>query len=427
MAEKPQFFQVPVCDLKLYENNPRKHSKEQIAKLCESIKQFGFVKPITIDEHKQIITGHACFEAAKKLQLEAIPCVSHSHLSEVQKRAFRIADNKLAEHSEWDSELLIVEFECLLEMDYELEFTGFYTEEIDSLMIQPSNLQNEIVPQIQTEEATTRKGDVWCLGQHKIICGDALNEGVYGLLLEKNKASAIFTDPPYNVPVNGHICGNGKKKHREFPDASGEMNEEQFTNFLKQFMQLSSSRLKDGSLFYCCMDWRHTYEIETAARQSNLEQINLCIWNKNNGGMGSFYRSKHELIYLFKVGKGKHTNNVNLGKNGWYRTNVWDYPAASKTGDNSDISIHPTVKPVQLVADAIRDCTKQGEIILDPFLGSGTSLLAAEKTKRVCYAIEKDPLYVDLAIRRWQKETECQATNLLTGKTFNSQEISHDA
>ena len=424
-----ELITVPLSDLKPYKNNPRKHSKEKIDLLAKQMKQLGFLIPITIDKNNDVITGHARIEAARQIGMSDIPCILHSHLTAEQRREFRLFDNKIAELSSWDLSRLAVEFEFLLQCDFDLSMTAFSTSEIDFILSQ--NMEASFNDQDAESTidlnlpAVTQYGDLWSLGKHKIYCGDALSHESYKVLFNQEKASLIFTDPPYNVRVNGHVCGNGKSKHREFPQASGEMNIEEFIEFLMKFLNNSTKCIGKGSIIYCCMDWRHSYELIVASKKADLEQINLCVWNKNNGGMGSFYRSKHELIYVFKYGKGKHINNINLGKDGRYRTNVWDYPAASKTGDNSDVSIHPTVKPTQMIADAIMDSTHKKDIVLDPFLGSGSTILAAEKTGRYCHGIELDPLYVDVAIRRWQKETGGKALNLNTNKIFDDMEVDH--
>lgn len=240
-----------------------------------------------------------------------------------------------------------------------------------------------------------------------IICGDATDPEVYRTLMGEDRAQMVFTDRPYNVPVNGHICGLGKVQHDEFVMASGEMSEQEFTRFLTTVTTNMASFSTDGSIHYICMDWRHIGELLAAGRASYAELKNLVVWNKDNGGMGAFYRSKHELVFVFKKGSAAHLNNFSLGQHGRYRTNVWDYAGVNslKADRDEELAMHPTVKPVAMVADAIRDCSKRGGIVLDAFSGSGTTIMAAEQTRRRCRAIELDPRYVDVGIRRWQAET----------------------
>ncbi len=415
--------------LKFYSKNPRIHSKEQISKIIESINEFGFLIPITIDENYLVINGQARAEAALKMGLETVPCIHYSHLSKQQKKAFRIVDNKTAELSKWDFELLHSEFKLLEECNYDLSFTGFETAEIDIIFDSHSSdpelsqSSDELDTYSRNETSVSKEGDLWLLGEHRLYCGSALEEESYKTLFGSDMADAVFTDPPYNVPVQGHVCGNGKFKHKDFLQASGEMSEEEFTSFLSCFMGASLPHLKDGALYYCCMDWRHNYELISASKSVNLKYINLCVWNKSNGGMGSLYRSKHELINVFKNGKASHTNNIKLGKHGRYRTNVWDYPGVNTQNfSDSDLSMHPTVKPLELVIDAVKDCTNRDEIILDPFMGSGTTIIAAHEAARRAYGIELDPHYIDTAIHRWQSVTGGKAIHAQSNKTFNAME-----
>jgi DNA modification methylase len=319
-----------------------------------------------------------------------------THLNEAQKKAYRIADNKLTDNGEWDFDLLKLEFGDLnsLELDFNLDITGFDTADIDIML--DNSLQNKQVKLderantifIPTNEVISKEGDVWLLGKHRIICGNALEKAVYDSLLEEKKANMVFTDLPYNVKVDGYVCGLGKIKHKEFSMASGEMNSAEFQEFLTTSFRLMKDSSINGTLFYIFMDWRHIREIINAASLF-YEFKNLCVWNKDNGGMGSLYRSKHELVFVFKNGSAPHINNVELGSHGRYRTNVWDYPGVNSFGGGKDnLKFHPTVKPVELVKDAILDVTNRGDIVLDSFLGSGTTLIAAEQSGRIYSGIE---------------------------------------
>jgi len=416
---------VSTSEIKPYKNNPKIHKSKQIQQIVNSISEFRFNNPILVDENNVIIAGHGRLLAANHLNMPRVPVIKLTHLSDAQKKAYRIADNKLTENGEWDFDLLKIEFEDLshLELDFNLDITGFDTADID-IMLDDSPKETKLdekanaVPFIPENEIVSRLGDVWQLGKHRIICGNALEKDSYISLLKDQKASMVFTDPPYNVKVDGHICGLGKIKHKEFSMASGEMSEEEFQHFLSISFNLLKEFSTDGSLHYICMDWRHIKEIINAASIYD-EFKNLCVWNKDNGGMGSLYRSKHELVFVFKKGKESHINNVELGSHGRYRTNVWDYPGVNSFGrDKNNLKFHPTVKPVEMVKDAILDVTNRGDIVLDAFLGSGTTLIAAEKCGRICYGIELEPLYIDTTIRRWESLTNSVAINLSSGKTY---------
>jgi DNA methylase len=236
-------------------------------------------------------------------------------------------------------------------------------------------------------------------------------------LCSKMRRAASFADPPYNVPIDGHVSGNGRIAHREFPMAAGEMSEPQFTDFLTTSLSRICAHTTAGALIYACMEWRHMREMLAAGRTSGCDLRNVCVWVKSNGGLGSLYRSRHELVFVFRNGKEPHLNNVQMGRFGRNRTNVWNYPGVNTFARNGS-ELHPTVKPIQLVADAILDSTKRNDIVLDPYLGNGTTLLAAERTSRRCYGIELDPLYVDTAIERWQRTSGRKAHSRL-GETYD--------
>jgi len=272
----------------------------------------------------------------------------------------------------------------------------------------------------------SRLGDVWQLGRHRLLCGSAIVPADYKVLLQDEVAQMVFTDPPYNVPIAGNVGGLGRVKHKEFVMASGEMSPAQFTDFLASTFKLLAHHSQNGAINFICMDWRHLSELLRAGDMAYYELKNLVVWNKDNAGMGSFYRSKHELIAVFKVGTTKHINNCELGQHGRYRTNVWDYPGVNtlKANRAAELAMHPTVKPVALVADAIKDCSRRLGIVLDPFAGSGTTIIAAEKTGRVARAIELDPHYVDTAVRRWERFSGDRAVLAKTGDTFENVAVS---
>jgi len=424
---------IAVSELTLRASNPRVHSKKQIRQIANSITQFGFNNPILIDQEDTIVAGQGRVEAARLLGLETVPTIRLEDLSENEIRAYVIADNKLAENAGWNRELLAVELQGLLdiELEFDITFTGFEMTEIDLLLDSEAeanasdrNTDDEI-PSISTSgSAITQPGDLWQLGSHRLFCGDATAPDSYAKLLDGAKAALIFTDPPYNVPIGGHVCGLGKMQHREFAMASGEMTSDEFRGFLENVFGHMVAHSTDGSIHFICMDWRHMAEILAAGDNIYSELKNLCVWAKSNGGMGTFYRSRHELVFAFKNGTAAHINNFELGQNGRYRTNVWEYAGVNSFGHDRDhaLAMHPTVKPVALVADAIRDCSKRKQIVLDPFAGSGATLIAAEKTGRRAYVIELDPLYCDIIIRRWQAFTGKVGLHSNTSHCFEEME-----
>ncbi|RYH06262.1 DNA methyltransferase [Tropicimonas sp. IMCC6043] len=423
--------QTRVTDLKPYANNNRIHTATNIGKLKASVAKFGFVAPILVDSDGVIIAGHGRLEAAKALGLTTVPTVVADHLSSAEVRALRIADNKLAELSDWNQEALQIEFAELMdlrldgELDLDLDITGFETVEID-LLIGGAG-EAEAAPPETVEEpdpakpVITRPGDLWILGNHRILCSNSLEETSYARVLDGEMAGMVFTDPPYNVPVNGHVRSGNGGNHREFAMASGEMTEAEFRSFLAAFLTETRDKMAEGAVAMVCMDWRHLDELITTGKSCGFELINLCVWNKTNGGMGSLYRSKHEMVCVFKKPGAPHINNVELGKHGRNRTNVWDYAGVNSFGKGreADLADHPTVKPTALVVDAIMDVSDRGNVVLDAFGGSGATLLAAEKTGRRARLIELEPAYVDVAIRRWQEMSGKTAVHATTGGTFN--------
>ena len=373
-----------------------------------------------------VIAGHGRIEAAKLLGIDKVPTIRLEDLTEAEVRAYVIADNKLAENAGWDRELLAIELQGLIELDtdFDITITGFEMPEIDILIgeleVAVEDDPGDEVPEVSDGPSVTRAGDIWCVGKHRLLCGDALDPDSYTRLLDGAEAQMVFADVPYNLAIIGHVSGLGKVKHREFVMASGEMTEEEFTTFLTTAFRNLAAHSADGAIHFFFIDWRHLFELLSAARGVYSELKNLCVWNKTNGGMGSLYRSKHELVFVFKAGTAPHINNVELGRYGRYRTNVWDYAGVNSFGKDRDaeLALHPTVKPVALVADAILDCSKRGGIILDAFAGSGTTLIAAEKTGRRGYGIELDPQYCDLIVKRLVAVAEVEAIHAASGKSF---------
>ncbi|MAQ85197.1 MAG: DNA methylase N-4 [Maritimibacter sp.] len=422
----------PIDKLNPYGNNPRNHTDRNVGRIAGSIETFGFVLPILVESDGTIIAGHGRYAAAKRLRLFAVPTICVDHLTKAQVRALRIADNRLAELSDWNRDALQIEFADLVDLDlsgdldFDLELTGFDLPEID-LIIEGAGDGDAAPPETveepdRTRPAVTRAGDLWHLGRHRLLCGNALEPESYDALLDGEIARMVFTDPPYNVRVNGHVRSGQKGEHREFAMASGEMTDAEFHAFLSRFITRFMEPLPEGGVAMICMDWRHIADLIVAGKGCGLELINLCVWNKTNGGMGGLYRSKHELVCIFRKPGAPHINNVELGKHGRNRTNVWDYAGVNSFGKGreADLADHPTVKPTALVADALLDVTHRGDVVLDCFGGSGATLLAAEKTGRKARLIELDPLYVDVTIRRWQEATGQDAVHATTGETWTA-------
>lgn len=400
----------PVEDLVPDPRNARTHSKRQIEQIAASIQSFGFTNPILIDPAGGIIAGHGRLRAAKALGLKDVPTIALEGLSEAQKRALRLADNKIALNAGWDVDLLKLELGELAALDVDLSLTGFSTGEIDVVLKSPVDPDDELIPAVP-ETPQTRPGDIWILGDHRIGCGDGRDhtflQAVIGRTAdgEEAKIDAAFLDPPYNVRINGHA--NAKGRHREFTMASGEMTDAAFRSFLADSLGACAKVSRDGAVHFICMDWRHMDDVTAVGHNLYGALLNLCVWNKSNAGMGSLYRSKHELVFVYKVGQGQHFNTVELGKHGRNRTNVWDYASVNSFvgSRREDLAMHPTVKPTALVADAIQDVTRRGDLVLDTFLGSGTTLMAAERTGRRFRGLDIDPVYVDVAVARWTAMT----------------------
>jgi DNA modification methylase len=416
-----------------YERNSKIHDKKQVKQIAASIQEFGFNVPVLIDGQNRIIAGHGRVLAAKQLEMKEVPTIAIDHLTDAQRRAFIIADNKLTENSSWNTEMLALEFKELgmLDLSFDLEITGFDTSEMDLILLDENKAPTDadVMPDIDEDMPTNCKaGDIWQLGDHRLICGDSTKSEIYERLLGEQRADLVNVDPPYNVPVDGYISGWGKQKHSEFAMATGEMTDDEFLTFLGETFKNLATYSRSGSIHYVFIDWKHVYDVITAGRQHYTEFKNLCVWNKDNAGMGAFYRNKHELICVFKNGSTPHINNFELGQHGRARSNVWDYPAVrtffkdSETGERRDglMKLHPTPRPVAMLMDIFLDCSKRGDIVMEPFIGSGTAVLAAEKTGRCCYGIDMEPHYIDLAIRRWQNLTGKLATHAETGQSFNA-------
>jgi DNA modification methylase len=422
---------LAVASLKPYGRNPRTHSRGQVRQIAASIRKFGFANPILTDRDRCVIAGHGRIEAAKLLGITEVPTICLADMTEAQKHAYLLADNKLAENAGWDQELLALELAYIaeLDLDFDLTVTGFETAEID-LLFEAERAQGatdaaDNVPEIDEAKPTvTRPNDLWIIGKHRLLCADATKGESFDDLLGDEQAEIVFIDPPYSVPIRGNVSGLGSIKHREFAMASGEMSEADFIAFLKTSFAHLVRHSVVGSIHYVCIDWRHWFELLSAGRGTYAELKNLCVWDKDNGGMGALYRSKHDLIFVFKNGAAPHVNNVKLGVYGRNRSNVWSYPGANslRAGRLAELAMHPTVKPVALVADAILDCSKRGALVLDCFGGSGTTVIAAERTGRRACVMELDPTYIDVTVRRFQELTGESAVHAKTHRSFDQTE-----
>ena len=418
---------VEIEKLKRYEQNAKIHTEKQIKKLVSSMKQFGVVTPILVDKDFTVIAGHGRLEAFEKLQIKKVPVVMLEHLTETQARAYRLADNRIAEDAIYDENLLRIELEEIIIND-EIEITdiGFDVSEIDSIIIDNYSGKKEKAEKADALnslkiEQKVKLGDIWQLGNHILICGDSTDGNVFQELMLDKKADLVITDPPYNVPIAGHVC---RTKHEEFQMASGEMSSEEFADFSEKFMNNLANFSKDGSLHYVFIDWRSINIFLNTGSKIYTDLKNICVWNKLIGRMGSFYRSQHEFVCVFKNGTKHHTNNIELGKNGRYRTNVWNCKGISATNPKSLhlLKMHPTVKPVGLLHEIILDASCSGEIVLDPFGGSGSTLIACELAKRKARIIELSPNYCDLIIHRYKEQFKKEAKfirNILEEKEEN--------
>ena len=400
----------------------RRTSDEQLMRVMRSLQTFQQVAPILIDDQGRIIAGHIVWEAMARLGAETIQCIVVTHLDERELRAYAIAANRLGELGEWMLDELGIELKELEALDFKLDTLGFSLPELDIIMSDPAHPDEADVDEVdKTAAVVTRPGDLFALGPHLVLCGDSLKQASYVLLMRDDRAACVFSDPPYNCKIEGHVSGLGKTKHKDFAMAVGEMSPAEFGNFLSAYLDHCKAWSSAGAVVFACMDWRQIDVLYAAGRTAGLTLINVAIWIKG-GGMGSLYRSAYEEIAVFCVGDTPASNQVMLGANGRDRTNVWEYPGANRKGSSSAKALadHPTPKPVDLVADALMDVTQRGDIVLDPFLGSGSTLIACEKARRIGRFIELDPRYVDLAIRRWQKVTGEAAVHVETGQTYQS-------
>ena len=415
----PESRMAPIGTLKPYPGELRTHNRQQRRKAEKLLRKYGQVVPVIIDESNTIIDGHLVWAIMRELGYDEIAAVVVTGRTDPELRALRLALNRLPQDAGWDNDKLRKELQDLLNLSFDLELTAFSAVEIDYHLDVSETASEPEIPAPQSV-AVSLAGDTWAMGNHRIVCGDARDAGLISVLLGGTRAAMAFVDPPYNVKIDGHVSGNGATKHREFAMASGEMSEAEFTVFLTVLLQVLVVGLVANAVIFVCMDWKHLAELLAAARKAGLQLLNICVWTKPTPGLGNFYRSQHELVVVLKAGDGEIRNNMALSGKRRNRSNVWPYRGMNSFGDGRDelVKLHPTVKPVALVADAVRDVSLRGEAVIDTFLGSGTTLMAAEETGRVCFGVEIDAVYVDVAVRRWQQTTRKDAVLLETGETF---------
>lgn len=424
----PSIGLMPLRRIRPNLHNPKTHSAKQIRQIVDSIVAFGFTNPLLVNEDGELIAGHGRYEAAKSLGWKAVPVIVVSGLSRAKQRALAMADNKIAENSGWDRERLALEIPELTELlsaeGLDISILGFEPVELDQLQCDfeedASDPEDSIGLDWLNMPRVTRSGDLWMLGKHRLMCGDARRNDHLAKLMRGDRADLAFLDPPYNVKI-ARAVGRGKIKHAEFAMASGEMSPPEFVGFLSTTLHAAVAVSRDGAVHFVCIDWRHIGELLTAIKAIYGEVLNLVVWAKTNSGQGSFYRSAHELIGVFRVGRTAHLNNIELGRHGRSRSNVWHYAGVNtfRAGRLDELRAHPTAKPVALVADAIKDCTRRGDVVLDTFCGSGTTIMAAERVGRCARSLDIEPRFVDVTIRRWQAFTRRDAIHVVSGRSFD--------
>lgn len=401
-----ELVQISIDEIKTASRKVRKKDPAHVREVAAAISELGFCDPVLIGKDNLILDGETRIDAARLIGLASVPAIRIDHLSSAEQRLLRLAVNRLGEKGQWDLDELKIEFEELILEDAPIEISGFSVPEIDQILLGDEIAaveQGPLAPE-PGAQPVARIGDHFILGRHEIICGDATDPVVLERLMHNDQAQLLLSDEPYNVTIAGNVT---RGAHREFVMASGEMTEKEFFAFNEAWMGACRPHLCDGALFGTFIDWRGYPTVHTAATALGLSPVNLIVWVKTNAGMGSQYRSQHELLPLFKLGTAAHVNHIQLGMHGRWRSNIWTYPGASSMGSDArrGLEDHPTVKPVAMLEDALLDMTNRDNIVLDPFLGSGSTLIAAEKTGRCCRGLELDPRYVDVILRRYRELT----------------------
>jgi DNA modification methylase len=418
LLPKLQLVDRALAEVIIPARNVRDLDPAHVRETASAVAHLGFSAPILIDHENNLVDGAVRLEAAKLLGLPRVPCIVVSHLAASERRLLRIAMNRLQEKGQWNLDSLKIELQELILEDEPIEITGFSLPEIDQILLDGEVAtveQGPLAPDPDVQPVA-RVGDHFIVGRHEIICGDATDPNVLERLMRNDQAQLLLSDEPYNVPIVGNVTRGG---HREFVMASGEMSDREFCAFNEAWMAACRPHLCDGALFATFIDWRGYPTVHAAATALGLTPVNLIVWVKTNAGMGSQYRSQHELLPLFKIGTAAHVNNIELGRHGRWRSNTWTYPGASSMGSDArrGLQDHPTVKPVAMLEDALLDMTNRHDIVLDPFLGSGSTLIAAEKTGRCCRGLELDPRYVDVILRRYYDVIGEQGILRETGET----------
>jgi DNA modification methylase len=420
--------ELPISQIKLNLRNCKTHPNRQIRQIANSMVAFGFTNPLLVTEDGELIAGEGRYKAAQFLGMAKVPVIVLAGLSPARRRALAIADNKIADNAGWDRERLAIEIPelaGLLETEgLDVSILGFEAVEIDQLATDfeapVADPEDSIASNWLRDFAVSKPGDLWVLGPHKLLCGDARSAADVAYLMAHCRADMAFLDPPYNMRI-GDVVGRGRTKHSEFAVASGEMSSADYVRFLGITLSAAASVSRDGALHYVCTDWRHIAELMAAAKPVYKDTINIAVWVKSKAGQGSFYRSQHEFVGVFRIGQVPHLNNVELERHGRSRSNVWHYAGVNsfRAGRMEELRSHPSAKPVALVADAIKDCTRRGDVVLDTFAGSCTTIIAAERAGRHARALEIEPRFVDVAIRRWQAFTRRDARHAESGLSFD--------
>lgn len=409
-------------DLKLPARLIQKYSQRHMTKLVRFLKTHGIVEPVIVTENDEVVLNVVTVLAARKMKLPQIPTVRIRDLTPVQLRVLRIGAAKLASLSEFDEAELALEFQEL-ETLVDLDETAFDVAERDQIIeaaTAASRDKDDIIPPVEGP-AISALGDIWEFeGGHRFLVGDARRALNHQLLMGTAEAAIVSSDVPYGVAINGHVSGGGRIRHREFVCGGAEMSDRDFERFLKTVIRQMAAFTVPGGAVFLFIDWRHLEVMLRAGRENGLILKNFAVWKKTVAGMGSLYRSQHELIPVFQNGEGVMTNNNRMGETGRHRSNVWDFPGANsmRRGRLEDLKDHPTIKPVAMIEEILRDCSRPGEIVLDPFLGSGTTILAAHRSRRIGYGMELDPLYADVIVRRLKRIAGLEARLAVTGETF---------